>query len=299
MENKSFTLIELLVVIVIIGILAGVIIVSVSSSINKANFAKAQSFSNTVQNELLGDLVSEWTFNSPAVANITEDSWGNNDGTVSGATYKTKADGVCVYGGCYEFDGIDDYIDYGNVLITDRVNSRTYSVWVKPKIQTWRAIFSLGNLTHSKNGYSIFGILSPSIIRVSYDFNVTPYVADVNCSTDLDEWNYLNFVVDISDSINTVIKIYKNGVYSDSTTQVRCTGGRINTSFIIGATTTGATDLKSGFFKGLVDDVRVYEEALSSSQIKQQYIAGLDSLLSKNIISQEDYDQRLNNLAQN
>jgi len=49
MSNKSFTLIELLVVIVIIGILAGVIIVSVSSSINKANFAKAQSFSNTVQ----------------------------------------------------------------------------------------------------------------------------------------------------------------------------------------------------------------------------------------------------------
>ncbi|MDD4662200.1 MAG: prepilin-type N-terminal cleavage/methylation domain-containing protein, partial [Candidatus Pacebacteria bacterium] len=81
--NKSFTLIELLVVIVIIGILAGVIIVSTSSSINKANLAKAQSFSNTVQNELLLNLVSEWSFDNSS--NIGEDTWGNNDGTVYGS----------------------------------------------------------------------------------------------------------------------------------------------------------------------------------------------------------------------
>ncbi|MDD3032720.1 MAG: type II secretion system protein [Candidatus Pacebacteria bacterium] len=99
MRNKSFTLIELLVVIVIIGILAGVITITTTSYISKANFAKAQSFSNTVQNELLGDLVSEWTFNSPAVANVTEDSWGNNDGTLIGANglpqLQTKEN--CVY----------------------------------------------------------------------------------------------------------------------------------------------------------------------------------------------------------
>ena len=84
--NKSFTLIELLVVIVIIGILAGVIIVSTSSSINKANLAKAQSFSNTVQNELLLNLVSEWTFDEGGA----QDTWGNNDGTVSGADYQNS-----------------------------------------------------------------------------------------------------------------------------------------------------------------------------------------------------------------
>ena len=43
-KQKSFTLIELLVVIVIIGILAGVIMISTSSSIDKANFAKAKLF---------------------------------------------------------------------------------------------------------------------------------------------------------------------------------------------------------------------------------------------------------------
>jgi len=71
-KNKSFTLIELLVVIVIIGILAGVIMISTSSSIDKANFAKAQTFSNTVQEELLLNLVSEWTFDNSS--NIGEDA---------------------------------------------------------------------------------------------------------------------------------------------------------------------------------------------------------------------------------
>ena len=52
MNNKSFTLIELLVVIVIIGILAGVIMISTSSSINKASIAKLKVFKESVQNNL-------------------------------------------------------------------------------------------------------------------------------------------------------------------------------------------------------------------------------------------------------
>ncbi|MGI6341159.1 MAG: type II secretion system protein [Minisyncoccales bacterium] len=84
-KQKSFTLIELLVVIVIIGILAGVIMISTSSSIDKANFAKAQAFSSTVQNELLLNLVSEWTFDEPEENGKTKDTWGNNHGTVVGA----------------------------------------------------------------------------------------------------------------------------------------------------------------------------------------------------------------------
>lgn len=73
MKSKSFTLIELLVVIVIIGILAGIIIISTTSSIEKANIAKAHSFSNTIKNELFFNLVSEWTFDEDT-AGIAKDT---------------------------------------------------------------------------------------------------------------------------------------------------------------------------------------------------------------------------------
>ena len=142
MKTKSFTLIELLVVIVIIGILAGVIIVSTSSSINKANFAKAQAFSNTVQQELLLNLVSEWTFDE----GNAEDSWGNNEGTVYGAIYQNKASRNCVYGGCYSFDG-SDYIDCGNNSSLNIADEITISSWIKLDSfdSHWRAITSKGN----------------------------------------------------------------------------------------------------------------------------------------------------------
>jgi len=52
-------------------------------------------------------------------------------------------------------------------------------------------------------------------------------------------------------------------------------------------------------FNGMMDDLLFFDSAISSSQIKQNYIAGLDSLLSKGSISKEDYNQRINELAYN
>ena len=134
-KQKSFTLIELLVVIVIIGILAGVIMISTSSSIDKANFAKAQAFSSTVQNELLSNLVSEWTFDN--ASNIGEDTWGNNHGTLYGSAGsqnlpQLQSTSECVFGTCLKFDGTDDYVDCGNGASLNITNQITISAWVNP-----------------------------------------------------------------------------------------------------------------------------------------------------------------------
>ena len=55
MKTKSFTLIELLVVIVIIGILAGVITLSVSSNISKAQDLRVSSTILSVSKTLKAD----------------------------------------------------------------------------------------------------------------------------------------------------------------------------------------------------------------------------------------------------
>jgi hypothetical protein len=44
---------------------------------------------------------------------------------------------------------------------------------------------------------------------------------------------------------------------------------------------------------GLVDEVRIYETALTSAQIEAQYYAGLHKLLSKGLMSEEEYQERL------
>ncbi|MDD4661943.1 MAG: type II secretion system protein, partial [Candidatus Pacebacteria bacterium] len=156
MKTKSFTLIELLVVIVIIGILAGVIIVSTSSSINKANLAKAQSFSNTVQNELLLNLVSEWTFDEGGA----EDTWGNNDATLgdgaTSTTYPTLVTGDnCISGSCMSFDGGDYVTVASNGLNKFSAQSFTISEWFKPNtIQNYILLWSYDYTSHVSPYYA-------------------------------------------------------------------------------------------------------------------------------------------------
>jgi hypothetical protein len=55
----------------------------------------------------------------------------------------------------------------------------------------------------------------------------------------------------------------------------------------------------SRFFNGLIDEVRIYEEALTTSQIQQLYAQGLKQLLAKGLISQEEYNQRMAELKTN
>ncbi|HOI60242.1 MAG TPA: prepilin-type N-terminal cleavage/methylation domain-containing protein [Candidatus Pacearchaeota archaeon] len=77
MKNNlgSFTLIELLVVIVIIGILAGTIMISTSSSVTKGNIAKGKVFEESVQNNLSVGMVSRWKLDETS-GTVAVDSWG-------------------------------------------------------------------------------------------------------------------------------------------------------------------------------------------------------------------------------
>jgi len=256
MKNKSFTLIELLVVIVIIGILAGVIIVSVSSSIDKANFAKAQSFSNTVQNELLGDLVSEWTFDNES--KLGEDTWGNNDGTVSGATLETD----CVYSSCVGFDGEDDYIDLGSSDTLSIRNKITISAWIKTEgsINEQAILFD----THSGGTIPIEFYINKTnnIVFASYDNGII-FVITSNTKIPLNTWIHVLVSFD-KDLTTKAKKIYINGALdktSDDQTILSTRNGTIR----IGAYGTNWD------FKGSIDDVRVYNRALSEEEITLLY----------------------------
>jgi len=295
--RTAFTLIELLVVIAIIGILSGLIVVSMSGVTNKATIAKAQVFSNSLRNSLLLNLVSEWKFDEASGTSIV-DSWsGGHAGTLVGATHLPvrKTGSECINGSCLSFDGIDDYVTFGNVLTPDRINSRTYSVWIKPAAQSNNTIFSLGNLYVTKGGYAIFSISSPSQIDVSYDFNVSPYHFNLNCATDLNQWNYLTFAINVS--TNTTVTIYKNGIETDETIQARATTTPNDTSFSIGTRLSGASNLPIYFFNGLIDDVRVYDATISTSQIKEQYYAGLNNLFANGAISSNEYYSRISEFS--
>lgn len=52
-----------------------------------------------------------------------------------------------------------------------------------------------------------------------------------------------------------------------------------------------------GYFAGQIDEARLYNAAISTSQIKEQYYAGLNGLLSSGAIGLEEYRERIDSLA--
>ena len=296
MKNKSFTLIELLVVIVIIGILAGVIVVSTFSSINKANIAKSKVFSEGIKNDLMLDLVSEFKFDEGS-GSSTKDTWSLNfTGALGGFSINTTAgygdthtygwmsESNCISGTCLKFDTAQ-YIDQMTNYSAIGNNSFTWEFWGKKTdsvsgtainlsvsgITNWSGTF---NYPHGATNKALFYVMSEC------------YRYSAKTITD-DKWHYIVGVFDRS-SIN--IDIYIDGVLDNgSISSSQCS--------TIGNIPSGSLSLASNGFKGLIDEVKMYNEALTLSQIQANYIAGLNSLLAKGSISKEEYEQGLNNLA--
>jgi len=273
-----------------------------SGSTDSAEIAKGKAYAQQVHALLGHEAVLDLNFNENAYNTCSDgkdvcDASGHND---NGIIYNDEAGFVLesIDGYALSFDGVNDYVDMGDILTPDKVNNRSYSVWVNPSAQSLETIFSLGNLYYIKRGFSILTILSPTKLRVAYDFDVSPYVATLNCTTDLNRWNYLVFVIDVSNPVTTNVKVYKNGIYIDQTTQNRVVSGPYHTSFVIGAQTTGVDHHKANFFSGLIDDVRIYAVALPSTEIQKHYVQGLEKLLTNQTITKSEYDKRMEEFNQ-
>jgi prepilin-type N-terminal cleavage/methylation domain-containing protein len=279
--NKSFTLIEILVVIVVIGVLSAFILVGMSSITNSANIAKGKAFANSLRNSLLINLVSEWKLDGNG-----SDSWGTNNGTLVGPTHlpilKTGPD--CVSGSCYQFDAIDDYINVPDNDSLKIMNRITLEVWINPVLQagSWRGI--INRETASTAGYTIRTTNSYDAASTGIQFQISNgSERNVVSSVNNNKWSHL---VGTYDGNN--LKLYINGVLLSPTPS---TDGIAN---IFSALNIGKLSYGSGdFFKGLIDEARVYNESLSSFQINQNYFVGLNKLFKNNCIGLNEFNDRL------
>ncbi|MGI6340935.1 MAG: LamG-like jellyroll fold domain-containing protein [Minisyncoccales bacterium] len=291
-KNKSFTLIELLVVIVIIGILAGVIMISTSSSIQKANFAKAQAFSSTVKNSMLPYLISEWTFdegegviNSNATNSDVRDGWGNNHGDITSHAPILTND--CINGKCLQFNGAN------YILVNDDVSTRLSSV----TIATWVKLSNYSNLAkflskRNDNNFYFLGLSGdgkrPYLGIGSGVYEVVEWDNDIS----LNSWH---FIVGTFNATTQEAVLYVDGLSKNKT--MTCSIGNLeNRPIIMGGESTSGEN-KVNFFTGSLDDVRLYGQAISFTEVKKQYIAGLKKMYLSRLISKREYNQRINNIS--
>jgi prepilin-type N-terminal cleavage/methylation domain-containing protein len=295
--RKAFTLIELLVVIAIIGILSGLIVVSMGGVTNKATIAKAQVFSNSLRNSLMANIVGEWKFDELTTAidgTIIQDSWGGvNNGILdtnsvaADSTDKIKSGTDCISDKCLYFDAIDDYINCGSNNLNN-IEKVTISAWInRNNHDIYREIITTGRFG-SAYGYGLmFHSNSNLIAYITKNSDGTQLTSYPGISGfDDNVWYYIVMTFD-----GTNIKVYKNGEIK--WTSATISSDSIKTSsyplYIGKASAPGS----ASFFSGFIDDVRIYSTAISASQIQEQYYAGLNSLLASGQITKQEYQNRL------
>ena len=224
---------------------------------------------------LTSGLVGNWSFDGPDMAGTTsyDRSGQGNNGTLTNGP--TRAIGRV--GQALEFDGVNDYVNAGSATSLDNLGPVTIAAWIYPRSEG--EIFT-GRIVEKTFLFFGFGtdITNALDFFVSHDIIEIQRTASDNVIT-MNSWQHVSVTWDGSVSTSNV-HIYVNGrEVSYQFTGVDASGPRSDDSannFIIGNT---STELRT--FDGLIDDVRIYNRALSADEIKRLYKIGATLKINK------------------
>lgn len=219
---------------------------------------------NASQNDkVTSGLVGLWSFNGPDVIGSTayDRSGSNNNGTITGAIPDVGKVGQGMY-----LNG-DDVINCG----TDGnyafgAGDHSLSAWVRPSAleasSTYNYIVSVGNNAGGQqSGLGIRNTASgANIFHSAYSAPLVNF--STSHSIPLDEWSHIVLVHDSGTS-----KLYINGDWKqDLAIAMNVQTGKC----YIGTHTAGT----SYFDEGVLDEIRIYNKALSATEIAELYNLG-------------------------
>ena len=201
-------------------------------------------------------LVGWWPFNG----NANDESGNGNNGTVNGATLTNDRYGNANQ--AYGFDGVDDYISLNYVNLPYANSDRTISIWFLK--QNNNSIWSHTALSYGSASQSNALMIS---VGNSNLFTVQGWGNDISTNQpSSNSWE--NLIFTLSSGIGT---IYYNG--NLIATQNVANWNTIQSVFYIGT----RCDLNNSFFFGNIDDIGIWNRALTECEIQDLYYAQLNS----------------------
>ena len=240
------------------------------SEMNDANSAPGLDFG----------LVGYWPFEG----NASDLSGNGNHGTVIGASLGMDRHGQA--NKAYSFDGVDDFINIGNLGdFSSKVGTSTISLWLKTTDLSTSFKSVLGIIDETSGGDPVFKIeLNRNMNDSTAPGHTLFYIRDdvgkfygtfSNYNLYDDNWVHLTWV--ISNITNQSSLLYIDGTETSWTGTVN--GGSSNNpsafpqnwsqDFHLGASNNrGSTE---GFAKINLDDIRIYDRALSATEVLALY----------------------------
>ncbi len=207
--------------------------------------------SNTGSPPPLG-LVAAYGFDETG-GTVAGDASGNgNTGTVSGAAWATGGR----YGGALSFDGVNDWVTVAGAASLDLPTGMTLEAWVRPvALGGWRTVLlkeQTGFYTYALYADTGGGAPSGNAVAGGEDVDVRATVP-----LPLNAWTHLAATYD-----GAAVRLFVNGTEAAQLPA----GGTIASGG--GPLHIGGNAIWPEWFQGLIDEVRVYNRALSAAEIQ-------------------------------
>jgi glucose/arabinose dehydrogenase/PKD repeat protein len=200
----------------------------------------------------LQGLAGAWGFDEPSGAGVTDASGLANNGSITGATRTTSGR----FGSALTFDGLDDLVTVPDSTSLDLTTRATLEAWVYPTALggSWRTALlkeQAGQLVYALYANDDFGRPAGHL------FTTGDLRAGGTSSLPLNTWSHLALTWD-----GTTERFYVNGV-------------QVGTAAVAGTLVNGAGPLRFGgngvwseWFAGRLDEIRVYNRALTQAELQ-------------------------------
>ncbi len=204
----------------------------------------------TLPSNLQQGLVGYWPF----CGNANDESGNGHDGTVNGATLTNDRFGNL--NSAYQFDG-NDFISGNDSGFPSGNSDRTISFWATPSVvdNQFHMVFGYGT-------YSAFNLCSFGIHLLNNQYYYSTYSNELYVS-DASPFVTKHFVITLKQG---TYNIYSNGILVF--TGVATTNTILNEYFF-------GRDSGGGFFKGILDDIGIWNRGLTQQEITQLYNQGI------------------------
>ncbi|MFA5135395.1 MAG: LamG-like jellyroll fold domain-containing protein [Patescibacteria group bacterium] len=216
---------------------------------------------------LSAGLVAYWSFDA---GDAGDNSGNGNDGTVYGAT---PVDGIS--GLALDFDGIDDHIDLGNAASLNPPNALTLAAWYRPVSFQGTGndpLFDKGYLRHAFPYYQYHlgacGDQYDGEYYAKFLFSVTAG-SHASVGTDNGFWTPGNWYFVVGTYDGSAIELFVNAEFIGScplSGTIQNYGKNLRI---------GRYSNFDGFLPGTVDEVRLYDRALTDEDIAALYHAAM------------------------
>ena len=193
-------------------------------------------------------------------------------------------------GQAMKFDGVDDYVDLGDPAALQLTGSATWAAWIKADSLgvNGEYHFITKNGLSSDRGWTLgrddstgnfqVGIADSGNNNIYRKGNLTPVVGT---------WYH---VVGVYDSSAQTLDLYVNGVLDDGTLSASVPSSQRNSG---NNAYMGRKENAAEFWDGIIDDVRVYNRALSADEVARLYDLGATTHINKTIRTNPELENGL------